>query len=233
MNLFFAEFHSDYALLSVQESQHCLKVLRHRLGDIIWVTEGKGKAIKSEIIHIEYQQVKVAFRETIYYGPKPGPFGLFIAPTKHADRTEWLVEKATELGIQQLGFFISQYSERRHLNMKRIEAIVEAALKQSQRTIKPVIYEMHPLEFFLNAHTGPNLGIAHCQPGNKCTLQEWASQKQHMYTLFIGPEGDFSPSEILLAKTKGAIDISLGEARLRTETAALYACSVLQALTIT
>jgi 16S rRNA (uracil1498-N3)-methyltransferase len=233
MNLFFAEFHSDYALLSVQESQHCLKVLRHRLGDTIWVTEGKGKAVKSEIIQIEYQQVKVAFRDSLYYGPKPGPFSLFIAPTKHADRTEWLVEKATELGIHQLGFFISKYSERRHLNMKRIEAIVESALKQSQRTIKPVIFEIRPLEFFLNAHSGSVLGIAHCQAGIKCTLKEWASQNHNMYNVFIGPEGDFSASEILLAKTKGAIEISLGEARLRTETAAIYACSVLQALTIT
>ena len=231
MNLFFAEFNNEFAILNVHESQHCIKVLRYRIGDHIWVTDGKGKALQGEIIEIEHQQVKVLLSATVYSGAAPGPYTLFMAPTKHIDRTEWAVEKATELGVKHIGFFTSRYSERRHLNLKRIQLIIDAAMKQSQRTLKPSISELQPFENLLQQYSGSAFGIAHCLMGSKININTWVKQKHTHYTLCIGPEGDFSEQEITQARQTGISEIVLGEARLRTETAVIYACSVLHALT--
>ena len=226
MHIFFAEITNRLAKLNEAESRHCVKVLRHALGDVIWVMNGNGIAHEACITELTSSCVRAKLNDRVYQGPSVLPLRVFFAPTKHMDRTEWAIEKAVELGVKEIGFLSTRYSERRNLNFKRLESIVDTALKQSLRTLRPQLSEWQSLDTLLQKFGSKSLGMAHCQKGTKTLLKHWIDEPITEYTVCIGPEGDFSEQEITMARSKGCTELNLGNARLRTETAVVHTCSV-------
>ncbi len=229
MDLFFSnEIYDNHLFLKIDESIHCIKVLRKTRGDIIKVIDGKGNLYEGPIeIESKNKPIKVRIQtKTEFEAAKflPG-FHLAIAPTKNTDRMEWLVEKTVELGIGSIAFLQCEHSERTNLRLERIEKIAIAALKQSQQYWLPEISLPMPFKNYLEQFPpDENSYIAHC--GKEEKIEFGSKPLNKSCRVLIGPEGDFSESEIEIALDLGYQAISLGESRLRTETAALYACGI-------
>lgn len=230
MNIFFADISEDQAILSEDESWHCVKVLRKKAGDEIVVIDGKGKKAsgkitiansKNCIIHLD----KVEFSDT----NRPYGLHLAIAPTKNIDRIEWFIEKAVEIGIDEITFLKCKNSERTVVKLDRIRKIVESAVKQSLQMYMPKINDVVDFDDFVKNNQTEVKMIAHCEEGGKKNFKK-VIQKHQNHVLLIGPEGDFTLKEIELAFKHEFIPVTLGEHRLRTETAALYACNALSVL---
>jgi len=169
-------------------------------------------------------------RETIEALPScPVRIELAVAPTKNADRMEWLAEKATETGVDSITFLKTRYSERKQLNTDRIRKILIAAMKQSEKAVLPQLSEMIDFEQYVEQAFAGQKIIPHCHPGEKRLLSHTYCKGEDVRIL-IGPEGDFSEEEVALALANGYQAVSLGETRLRTETAALVACQTIHIL---
>ncbi|MDR0540739.1 MAG: 16S rRNA (uracil(1498)-N(3))-methyltransferase [Dysgonamonadaceae bacterium] len=210
--------------LPEQESQHCVKVLRKQAGDEIDVTDGKGYFYKALIIDANPKRCQLRIEEAVAAGSsQPVRIEIAVAPTKNADRMEWLAEKATETGIDALAFLKTRYSERKELNTDRIRKILIAAMKQSEKAILPELREMIPFEQYLKQPFDGQKFIPHCRPGEKPFFSR-SCRKGENARILIGPEGDFSEEEVALALSQGYQPVSLGDTRLRTETAALIVC---------
>ncbi|MCE5178323.1 MAG: 16S rRNA (uracil(1498)-N(3))-methyltransferase [Porphyromonadaceae bacterium] len=209
--------------LPPQESQHCVKVLRMREGDTLTVTDGQGyfyECVLTEA-HPKHCIVRIEHRTEM---AKNRDFLLQIgfAPTKQMERNEWFVEKAVEIGIDRFTPLLSSYSERKELKKERLEKIAVSAMKQSQQAFRPAIDELIP---FTDLVTRPFEGrkfIAHCHDLPKKPLAQ-TYRKGENAVILIGPEGDFSQEEIGNALANGFEPVSLGQTRLRTETACLVA----------
>ena len=211
--------------LSVEESKHCIKVMRHEKGDTIHVADGRGTLFE---VRIEEDNPKKCSFQLVRHTRKPEKefsISIAIAPTKSIDRIEWFVEKAVELGIDEINFYFGRHSERKKLNMERIQKKAIVAMKQSEQFILPEIKLYNSFKECVGASSG-NKYIAHVDKGNPYHLMDVAKKGQK-YTVFIGPEGDFSEEEILQSFEAGFTKVSLGENRLRTETASLAACHIL------
>lgn len=223
MRLFYDEHIATSATshqLSEEESKHIVRVLRMQEGDELALVNGKGGYFETKIsmAHPKRCQVDIVKVEQ----SEPSNYGIHIAlgPTKVLDRIEWFVEKATEIGITEISFIQGKNSERVKLKLDRVEKKAISAMKQSKRRFLPKINELVSVSDFIQQH--PNGLIAHCEDGEKSTILE-AFQPVNC-PILIGPEGDFTLDEIELALKNGYKTITLGENRLRTETAALYAC---------
>jgi len=216
--------------LPVEEAQHCIKVLRKKEGDEILLTDGKGFFYDARIIQANPKHCLINIENTIEQ-PKNWIDSIHIAfaPTKNMDRIEWFAEKATEIGIDRLSPVLCQHSERKEIKLPRIEKILVSAMKQSQKAILPQLDEMQPFSKFMEQDFEGQKFIAHCYPHEKMTLKESYTTGGDVLIL-IGPEGDFSELEVEEAIKKGFQPISLGESRLRTETAALVACHAIHVL---
>jgi 16S rRNA (uracil1498-N3)-methyltransferase len=216
--------------LPAEEAQHCIKVLRKKEGDEILLTDGKGFFYDAEIVQANPKHCLINIVNTIEQ-PKNWNFNIQIAfaPTKNIDRIEWFVEKATEIGIDRFSPILCQHSERKDIKLQRIEKILVSAMKQSQKATLPRLDEIQSFSKFLEQDFNGRKFIAHCYPQPKKTLKE-AYEKGKNALILIGPEGDFSEQEVNLAINKGFQPISLGESRLRTETAALAACHAIHVL---
>lgn len=212
------------AWLDEEEMQHCTRTLRKREGDCIQVMDGKGKLYDAYIVEINKRQVRLRLG-VLHPAPPPRPYRLHIAiaPTKNIDRIEFFLEKATEIGIDEVSFLRCQRSERREVRLDRLEKIVLSAAKQSLQLHLPKINEMLDFKEFIHKNKASNSFIAHCQQSPLPLLLHQCARNSPA-TVLIGPEGDFSNEEIELALQAGYQAISLGESRLRTETAALVAC---------
>ena len=224
MSLFFDETvdSQDEFIFSKEESKHLVKVLRKKTGDLVSLTNGKGLEWKGELIHISSYNVVAQKIESIQH-PTPTPqLHLAIAPTKKMSRMEWLVEKLTELGVTSITPIICEYSERRMIKLNRLKKISIAAFNQSQQFLLPSILPPTPFQDILNTEIDKGY-IAHCYATTKLFLKDCEHQRQNI-TLFIGPEGDFSPAEVKIAEESGLQSVSLGNQRFRTETAGLLAC---------
>ncbi len=211
--------------LPEEEAKHAVKVLRMKEGDQLRITNGRGLMLDAEIASIASKSctLKVISSEKVR---KPSPERwLAVAPTKNADRLEWLLEKATELGITGLVPILCERSERKVQKTDRLQKIAVAALKQSQQAWLPEIPEPISFPKFLEDGFRGQGYIAHCNEGHKRKLAQLYSIGESV-TLFIGPEGDFSNNEVMQAIAKGCQPVSLGTNRLRTETAALFALAV-------
>ena len=213
--------------LPQEEAGHCLRVLRMKEGDSLRITDGKGSFYnavisaaqgKRCIVHIESEERQEALWN--------GHLHIAMAPTKLMDRNEWFVEKAVEIGVDEITFLKTEHSERDVIKMERIEKIAVSAMKQSQKATLPVLNGMTPLRSFIEQGFDGDKYIAHCEPGSKVLLQD-ALTPGHNSLVLIGPEGDFSPAEIEMALKAGFKPISLGPSRLRTETAALVAVHIM------
>lgn len=216
-----------FVTLSNEESEHCVRVMRHREGDTVRVTDGCGHLADAVIAEAHPKkcllQILQQFTDNLL---THNGLHLAIAPTKNADRMEWLLEKAIEIGICSLTFLQCDHSERTHLNLERLQRLAIAALKQSQTTWLPPLKTMKFTDFIQqNIDTQADKFIAWCDENNQRQLVDMPRQFPEMI-LLIGPEGDFSEEEITLARESGYTEVKLGDRRLRTETAGLYGCLV-------
>ena len=213
--------------LPEEEAAHCIRVLRLAVGDEIMLTDGKGYFYKAEIDSISGKRCSFSILEKNRQEPLwKGHLHLAMASTKNMERTEWFVEKATEIGVDEISFLNCRFSERKVIKLERVEKIVVSAVKQSLKARKPQVNEMVPFEKFVKMSFSGDKFIAHCNPGEKELLKDCLCGANDALVL-IGPEGDFSPEEVSLAMENGFRPISLGPSRLRTETAALVACHLM------
>jgi 16S rRNA (uracil1498-N3)-methyltransferase len=206
--------------LNADESAHACRVLRMKEGNELHVLNGKGVAIKGEIIAANPKGCVIKTVFTEQNEPPKYEVHIAIAPTKNSERMEWLFEKATEIGITEITLLSCRNSERKSIREDRLEKILISAMKQSQRSFLPTLNSMIGLKDFLKKY--PNGLIAHCEDAEKNPVEK--SWKPNNCPILIGPEGDFSPDEIDMALSSGYTPITLGENRLRTETAGLVAC---------
>ena len=213
--------------LPQEEAGHCIRVLRMKEGDRIRLTDGKGSFYDAVISAVSGKRCMVHVENSEAQAPLwSGHLHIAVAPTKLMDRNEWFVEKAVEIGVDEITFLKTDHSERDVIKMERIEKIAVSAMKQSQKATLPVLNGMTPLRSFIERGFDGDKFIAHCEPGSKVLLQD-AVVPGHNSLVLIGPEGDFSPEEIDMALKAGFKPISLGPSRLRTETAALVAVHIM------
>jgi 16S rRNA (uracil1498-N3)-methyltransferase len=205
------------------ESRHIVRVLRKKEGDAIFITNGLGKLFISEIL-IANDKKCLATIADIQTKSKPWNYYLHIAiaPTKLNDRFEWFLEKATEIGIDEITPIICENSERKTVKLERMEKIIQSAAKQSLKFHFPKLNNVITFKTFMQHNFNGQLFIAHCEDSKKLSLKN-NLKKNEKVTILIGPEGDFSTNEIKQSLEHKFIPVSLGESRLRTETAGIVA----------
>ena len=209
-------------LFDKEESRHIVKVLRKQEGDVIQITNGEGYLFTSEITFANEKKCEVAVSAEEFFAPAPYYLHLAVAPTKLNDRYEWFLEKAVEIGVNEITPIICEHSERVAFKADRFEKILQTAMKQSLQFYLPKLHEPVPYTTFVIQAREGQLFIAHCEETEKKLLKHALQPKQKV-TILIGPEGDFSKKEIALALAQNYIAVSLGNTRLRTETAAIVA----------
>lgn len=209
--------------LGKEESQHCVKVLRLKENDTLYLTDGQGNLYKAEIVEAMPRSCSVRIIETqAEYGKRDYYLHVAIAPTKNIARIEWFLEKATEMGIDEITPIICDHSEREVVKNERLEKIIVSAMKQSLKAYLPKLNEAIPIkQVILNAKEEQKL-ICYCQDDDRKKIQDIYKPKESVL-IIIGPEGDFSEKEVKEALNNNFQKITLGKERLRTETAGLYA----------
>ncbi|MBM1106733.1 16S rRNA (uracil(1498)-N(3))-methyltransferase [Aurantibacter crassamenti] len=209
---------------SSEESKHIIKVLRKKVDDELYITNGKGYIYQARIIDASIKRCKAEIisrekkHKTMHY------LHLVVAPTKMNDRFEWFLEKATEIGVNEITPIICEHSERKIIKIERMQKVLQSAMKQSLQAYLPKLNQAIKYTDYLELEKNGLLFIAHCEEGEKMELKRRVAADNDV-TVLIGPEGDFSANEIDLALKKGFLPVSLGKNRLRTETAALVACA--------
>ena len=229
MQLFYTsdiDFKSSTFIFDKEESKHIVKVLRKTEGDILHITNGLGFLFTCEITLASDRGCRVNIKSFQKTEPSTYSIHLAVAPTKMNERFEWFLEKATEIGIHEITPIICDHSERKVIKTERLEKIIQSAMKQSNQLFLPKLNPPQSFKDFINIAREGQLFIAHCEEDTKTELQH-VVKKDHPYTLLIGPEGDFSTSEIERALSHKYLPVALGKTRLRTETAALVGCHTL------
>ena len=215
----------QYAL-NEEESLHAARVLRLGAGAEIKLVDGKGGLYMARIIEVHHKRcITEIVEKHAEYEKRSYRLHIGIAPTKNTDRFEWFIEKATETGIDEITPLLCEHSERRHVNNERLQRIMIAAMKQSQKAYLPLLNEMTTFDkwtFALSRAGNTARYIAHCNNGERLLLK--TCQPEQNVVIAIGPEGDFSLQEITQALDCGFKGISLGKSRLRTETAGVAVC---------
>ena len=207
-----------------EESRHIMKVLRKKEGDVLHLTNGKGWIFTTEVISAQTKSCVGRITASEKQKPLPYSLHLAVAPTKMNDRYEWFLEKATEIGISEITPVICEHSERKVFKNERFERVIQSALKQSLHAYFPVLHEPLAFSDFLKEKLPQEKFIAHCEETSDKNLLSKELKPQTEVLVLIGPEGDFSSEEIIAAKEAGFKAVSLGNSRLRTETAAVVAC---------
>lgn len=218
--------------LPAEEAAHASRVLRLESGDEVFLIDGTGCFFKAQLTLVTkgrclYDIVERLPQEKTWNGR----IAVAMAPTKVIDRVEWTLEKATEIGIDEFSLLNCAFSERRNVKLERLDKIVVAAVKQSRKAWKPLLNDLQPFEDFVNRPRKGAKYIAHCyaEIDKKDLYGELLQLNgEEEVTILIGPEGDFSIDEVRLAMSKGYVPVSLGQSRLRTETAALAATMIAQ-----
>lgn len=205
-----------------EEASHIVKVLRSKAGDIIETTNGKGYLFKVQILDANPKHciAKVVGSRKEHH--KRYHLHLAVAPTKNSSRYEWFLEKATEIGVHEITPILCDRSERRQIKPERLEKILLSAMKQSLRPYLPKLNKAIPFQELVDKPIAGLKCIAHCEDGDKTDLKRWLGADQDV-TILIGPEGDFTRDEIQKARENGFHPVSLGDSRMRTETAAIMA----------
>ncbi|UFH46003.1 16S rRNA (uracil(1498)-N(3))-methyltransferase [Flavobacterium galactosidilyticum] len=206
-----------------EESKHIIKVLRKKDTDILHVTNGLGFLFTTEITLASDTKCTVKIISFEKAAASKFRLHLAVAPTKMNDRYEWFLEKATEIGIQEITPIICDHSERKVINNERFDKILLAAMKQANELYLPKLNPAITFKEFISLQNDDLKMIAHCEETDKKTLKSVLQSNQNI-TMLIGPEGDFSQKEIALALSNNYTAVSLGNTRLRTETAAIVAC---------
>lgn len=213
----------DYTL-SPEESKHCVRVLRLEEGEAVSLVDGRGNWYDGVIVRADVKGCRVECRKKVEnYGRREFRLHLAVAPTKNIDRTEWMLEKCTEMGVDEITMLNTCHSERKVVKDERLEKVVVAAMKQSLKAYLPQLNPMTDFKAFVASCRESHKFIAHCNEGEKKRLDELYRPGEDVVVL-IGPEGDFSEEEVRLAQQSGFVAVTLGESRLRTETAGIVAC---------
>ena len=227
MQLFYhpdASENEAFITLSKEESNHIIKVIRKQEGDVIYITNGKGFLFTTEISLASSTKCQVKIMHFLKQKPLNYKLHLAVAPTKMNERFEWFLEKATEIGIHEITPIICNQSERRSVKTERFYKIIESAMKQSLHYYMPILNQpISFAEFITKKHIGQKF-IAHCDDESEKKSLKHEIEKSAPVTIMIGPEGDFSETEITEAILNNFVAVSLGHTRLRTETAAVVAC---------
>ncbi|GAB5399459.1 MAG: 16S rRNA (uracil(1498)-N(3))-methyltransferase [Aureisphaera sp.] len=228
MNLFYhpnIESTTGEVTFDKEESRHIAKALRKKEGDLLHVTNGNGTLFTVEIISLMPKQCLAIVKDTSHVAQLPYKLHMAVAPTKHNDRFEWFLEKATEIGIHRITPIICEHSERRVIKKDRFERIIESAMKQSLKAYKPHLEDAINFKEFIALQKGDTSKklIAYCGDVKKQSIKELVTKEEDV-TLLIGPEGDFSHMEFELALKNSFQSTTLGVSRLRTETAAIVGC---------
>jgi 16S rRNA (uracil1498-N3)-methyltransferase len=234
MHLFYTpDINGNEYTFSEEESKHAVRVLRLSEGDTVHLIDGTGGFYTAEITnaHQKHCSVKVTAVQK-NFEKRNHHLHIAMAPTKNNDRTEWFTEKAVEAGIDEISLLDCEKSERSVIKKERLQKVAIAAMKQSLKAYMPVINEMKPFKSFIGAEgiTGAQKFIAHCHARESLPHLKTCYKPGSPAIILIGPEGDFSSAEVKLATDQGYQEISLGKSRLRTETAALYACITINLL---
>lgn len=210
--------------LQEEESKHVVRVLRMKQGDPVYVVDGKGKLFEGIIYepHLKHCILQIN-RVTDNFEKRNYRLHMAISPLKSVDRFEWFIEKAIEIGIDEITPVICSRTEKKNVNIDRLNRIIESAMKQSLKAYHPVLNDVCKLEKFIIRTDESQKGIAYCGEGEKRFIGEVFSTNSN-YTILIGPEGDFTSEEFSMALQNGYNGISLGQSRLRTETAGVVAC---------
>ena len=227
MNLFYQPLiPQGIFYLDPDESRHCIKVLRRSQGDVIRITDGAGSFYNAVITRSDPQQCWFDIRQQIKEPEKNFSIHIAISPTKNADRIEWFTEKAVEFGIDHITLLECKNTERVYLKTERLQKMAISAMKQSLKARLPKITGPMPFREVVQKKAGAEGFIAFVDHTNPDHLKDLAKKDQH-YIVLIGPEGDFSDDELHMAIDGGFTKVSLGNSRLRTETAGLAACHIL------
>ncbi len=231
MQLFYVTgIEGNACVLGEEESWHCVRVLRLNVGALIDITDGLGKFYQGRLAKVHHKGclveiVKVTAREH----RRPWRLHVAMAPTKNIERFEWFLEKATEIGVDEIGILLCEHSERKVVKQQRLEKVLVAAMKQSLKCWLPKLNEpVNFKNFVKQPFTGQKM-IAWCETGLESELPD-LYQKGSDVLVLIGPEGDFSKAEVDLALQSGFIPVSLGDSRLRTETAGIVCCDTIEIL---
>jgi len=225
------EYNQKLTVLDEPTSKHVIQVLRMQEGEEMLLTNGKGLKAQGKIVAAERKRCGVQLSSYEKIEKRPYTFALAIAFTKNNSRNEWLLEKATEMGIDQIIPLVTSRTEKEKFNAQRLNGILVSAMLQSQQSRMPQLTEPLALnKIFTLFKEDDQRMIAHCLDDQKRISLLKALQPEKNTVVLIGPEGDFTPQEIDLCLEKGYQPISLGPNRLRTETAGLYACTVFNAL---
>lgn len=214
-------------VLPPEESVHCVKVLRHRVDDVIEVTDGAGCIYICKIVEVDPRQVKVKILSAKQIpNPWEGRLIIAVAPPKNNERLEWASEKLTEIGVDEIVPIVCQRSERKVLKAERLQKVIVSATKQSLKTQCPVVHELEDINNMLKHYASTDQKfIAYCDDITGKTLLAREIRPGKDTVIVIGPEGDFTPREVESALALGYKPVSLGECRLRTETAAIVAAT--------
>ncbi len=232
MQLFYApNIDPPHYTLSEEESKHAIRVLRLNQGDTITITDGAGRLFSCQIIEANPKRCSVEVVSTIEeFEPLPYHLTMCVAPTKNVERFEWFLEKATEIGVSEVITLISSHSERKAIKWEREAKVITSAMKQSLKAYHPTLHDVTPFKKAIERPFDGQRFIAHCNEPlsaeGKAFLADIAP-KGGKVEIMIGPEGDFSPEEVKAALERGYREISLGSQRLRTETAAVVAVSII------
>ncbi len=231
MSVFYApEIQLDATAYTMNEdtSKYCIQVLRHEKGDEVMLADGRGHKFSAVITDDNRKKcvVKIQSYETV---PAPArALRIAISFTKNASRIEWFLEKAAEIGIQTIIPLLSQRTEKEKIKPERLQNILVSAMLQSQQFYLPELQEPQAFDKLVKNNKDPQRFIAHCLPEQKTPLQQ-VMQAGKDTIILIGPEGDFTPEEIKLALEEGFVPVSLGDTRLRTETAGMVAVTLMNA----
>lgn len=219
--------------LPESESAHCSRVLRMQAGDEVFVTDGKGKRFRCVVMEPHPKHTAV---EILDFEEAPNHWRcritLAVAPTKHSDRMEWMLEKAVEIGVDKVVLLRCQRSERKAIKVERLEKVMVSAMKQSLKGVMPLIEEVTSFKSFVETQSSDCqkfMGYCSREYERKDFSREYVAGKD--VVIMIGPEGDFTPEEVEMAVSHGFVPVTFGESRLRTETAALYSVTAVHLLT--
>lgn len=213
-------------ILNETESKHAIRVLRLAVNSKVQLIDGKGGFYEAIISDAHPKKCKLLITKSIQkFDKRNFKLHIAIAPTKNIDRFEWFLEKCTEIGIDEITPLLSEHSERKVIKPGRLEKILVSAMKQSLKATLPKLNPIINFNDFITGSNYQNRYIAHCYEGEKIHLKN-TIKKEDDILILIGPEGDFSLKEVEIAKQNGFLEVSLGTARLRTETAGIVACHI-------
>ena len=225
---------SEEIIMSEEESRHCVSVLRMKAGDVLNIIDGKGHSANAVILDANKNACRLKVGTiSSHLQTRPYQLHLAISPVKNSERIDWFLEKAAECGIDEISFIESRHAERVKVNMERCQRVLISAIKQSRQFYLPVLHPIQPLSDWLKRPTGNSemKFMAWCKADAGNLLKNKLHKKEiKRICICIGPEGDFDETEVKMATDAGFELLSLGDAILRTETAALYCCMALKAL---